>query len=58
MINDSAFKLETFQERINYHFKNLDLLRQALTTTQYAKENNTKDYQILETLGTLLLNLS
>lgn len=57
MIKDYALKLENFQEFINYNFKNLDLLRQALTTPQYAKENNTQDYQILETLGDIVIKL-
>ena len=57
MINDSTLKLEKFQEKINYKFKNLDLLKQALTTPQYAKENNTQDYQILETLGDIVIKL-
>ena len=57
MNNESDLKLENFQESINYKFKNLSLLRQALTTPQYAKENNTQDYQILETLGDIVVKL-
>ena len=57
MNNEYALKLENFQENINYRFKNLSLLRQALTTPQYARENNTQDYQILETLGDIVLKL-
>lgn len=57
MNNESTLKLENFQESINYKFKNLSLLRQALTTPQYAKENKTQDYQILETLGDIVLKL-
>ena len=58
MNDESTFKLKKFQESINYQFKNVSLLRQALTTPQYAKENKTQDYQILETLGDIVLKLS
>ena len=57
MIDDSTSKLEKFQEYIKYKFKDVNLLRQALTTSQYGKENNTPDYQILETIGDIVIKL-
>lgn len=57
MSNDLTSKLEIFQEYIKYKFKDVNLLRQALTTSLYGKENNTPDYQILETLGDAVIKL-
>lgn len=47
--------LEDFQNDIGYKFKNLDLLKTALTHTSYAYENKTKSYERLEYLGDSIL---
>lgn len=50
--NESDSLLE-FQELISYKFKNLSLLKQALTHRSYSKDNNEK----LEFLGDSVLNM-
>lgn len=50
-------KLEEFQKYINYKFNNEQILLQALTTPQFANENNLLDYEILETLGDAVIKL-
>ena len=51
MSNDQRKKLDNLQEIIDYKFKNVDLLKQALTTPLLANEIGTSHYEILETLG-------
>ncbi len=46
-----------FQDFINYRFNKPEILLQALTTSQFANENNTSSYQILETLGDAVIKL-
>ncbi len=52
-------KLETFQKRLAYWFKNLNLLNQALTHKSFVNENNRKykDNERLEFLGDSVLDL-
>jgi len=50
-------KVYKFQKYIDYEFKNPDLLFQALTTPQYGNENNVPHYEILETLGDVVIKL-
>ena len=49
--------LNQFQDFINYRFNKPEILLQALTTSQFANENNTSSYQILETLGDAVIKL-
>lgn len=44
-------KLSKFQEFINYQFKDINLLKQALTTPQLGNEKSLPQYDVLETLG-------
>ena len=48
-------ELEKFEQSIGYTFRNKDLLRQALTHTSYAYENNIESYEKLEFLGDSIL---
>ena len=52
-------QLEEFQKRINYHFKNQELLNTALTHSSYANESKeTVEYnERLEFLGDSVLSL-
>jgi ribonuclease III len=50
-------KLQEIQQIIGYHFKNQNLLIQALTTPGFAHEKGLPDYEILETLGDAVLKL-
>ena len=50
-------KLKLFQEDINYHFQNPEILIEALTTPLYGNENNLGHYEILETLGDAVIKL-
>jgi ribonuclease-3 len=53
-------KLNEFEERIGYRFKNLGLLRQALTHSSYANEKHMKklsDNERLEFLGDAVLEI-
>ena len=47
--------LTKFEQNIGYEFKNLNLLKTALTHTSYAYENKTKSYERLEYLGDSIL---
>lgn len=47
--------LEQFEENIGYKFKDINLLKTALTHTSYAYENKTKSYERLEFLGDSIL---
>ena len=47
--------LEELENKIGYTFKNKKLLRQALTHTSYAYENNVESYEKLEFLGDSIL---
>lgn len=47
--------LEVLQQNINYKFKNIDLLKKALTHTSYAYENNIESNEKLEFLGDSIL---
>ena len=49
---DNLTKLE---EELGYKFKNINLLKTALTHTSYAYENNVKSYERLEFLGDSIL---
>ena len=48
-------KLELLEKSIGYHFKNKELLKNALTHTSYANENNIKSNEKLEFLGDSIL---
>lgn len=39
------------QNKIKYKFKNIDLLKEAMTHSSFARENNTKDNERMEFLG-------
>ena len=47
--------MKKFEQNIGYEFKNLNLLKTALTHTSYAYENKTKSYERLEYLGDSIL---
>ncbi len=52
--------LEELQEKIGYHFKDTNLLKQALTHSSFANEqkiNKLKNYERLEFLGDAVLEL-
>jgi len=57
MENHIAEKLNKFQEYIQYQFDDQKLLKQALTTPKLGKETNTEHYEILETIGDVVLKL-
>lgn len=51
-------RLHNLENKISYHFKNVKLLRQALTHPSYANEHRgLKSYQRLEFLGDAVLEL-
>lgn len=53
--------IEDLQKKISYPFKNMDLLREALTHKSYVNENpelNLKDNERLEFLGDAVLDLA
>ena len=51
-MNDEEIKrLNEFQRLIDYRFKDLNLLKQALTTPHLGNELNVPHYDIIETLG-------
>ncbi len=54
----SDYLLEELQNKINYHFKNIDLLKEALTHSSYANEHNLKSNERLEFLGDAVLELA
>lgn len=47
--------LEEFQEKIEYKFKNIKLLKKAFTHTSYANENRVESNEKLEFLGDAIL---
>ena len=47
--------MEVLEKNIGYTFKNKQLLKQALTHTSYAYENNVESYEKLEFLGDSIL---
>ena len=57
MFNSYQEKLIKFQKLINYNFKNIDLLKQALTTPKLGNELGIPHYEVLETLGDALIKL-
>lgn len=48
-------KLEEFEQKIGYSFKNIELLKNALTHTSYANEHGIKSNEKLEFLGDAIL---
>ncbi|MFI3177548.1 MAG: ribonuclease III [Eubacteriales bacterium] len=57
---NEADKLQQLQQTIEYQFKNIDLLKQALTHSSYANEKRirqVKDYERIEFLGDAVLEL-
>ena len=50
-------KLRTFQELIDYYFINEELLKEALTTPQFAYQQKINDYNFLETLGDSIIKV-
>lgn len=48
-------KLEEFEKKIGYKFKNIELLKNALTHTSYAYEHKVKSNERLEYLGDSIL---
>lgn len=53
--------IEDLQKKISYHFKNIEILREALTHKSYVNENpelNLKDNERLEFLGDAVLDLA
>ena len=48
-------ELERFEEEIKYKFKNIELLKNALTHTSYAYEKNIESNEKLEFLGDSIL---
>jgi len=48
-------EIETLEKSIGYTFQNKQLLKQALTHTSYAYENNRSSYEKLEFLGDSIL---
>ncbi len=55
-----GYTLEQLEKRIGYSFKNIELLKQAMTHSSYANEQKikrTKDYERLEFLGDAVLEL-
>jgi len=55
-----GYTLDVLESRIGYHFRNIALLKQALTHSSFTNEqkiNKTKDYERLEFLGDAVLEL-
>ncbi len=50
--------LNEFQEKIEYKFQNINILKNALTHTSYANENKTKSNEKLEFLGDAILEFT
>ena len=48
-------ELEKLEKSINYKFKNINLLKQALTHSSYAYEHGVESYEKLEFLGDSIL---
>lgn len=49
--------LKAFEKKLGYSFKDVSLLKTALTHTSYANENKTVSYERLEFLGDAVLQL-
>lgn len=49
--------LREIQDRIDYDFKNVDLLQQAFVRRSYAKENGGEDNEVLEFIGDKALDI-
>ena len=47
--------MKKLQNKINYEFKNINLLETALTHKSYANENNVESYERLEFLGDAII---
>lgn len=55
-----GYTLSVLEDRIGYHFSNIDLLKQAITHSSFINEqkiNKTEDYERLEFLGDAVLEL-
>ena len=52
---DRRKDLSALEENIGYKFKNIDLLKKALTHTSYAYENKVESNEKLELLGDSIL---
>jgi len=55
-----GYTLDVLENRIGYHFRNIALLKQALTHSSFTNEqkiNKTQDYERLEFLGDAVLEL-
>ena len=50
--------IKEFEEKIEYKFKNIDLLKNALTHTSYANENRINSNEKLEFLGDAILEFT
>jgi ribonuclease-3 len=57
MLINAYEKLEEFQRLIDYKFKEIDLLKQALTTPKLGNELDIPHYEVLETLGDAVIKL-
>ena len=57
MPNEERESLEEFQKILDYDFKDINLLKQALTTPQLGKQLNVRDYNSLEILGDAVIKL-
>lgn len=58
--NDRNRDLNSFQNKLNYYFKDIELLETALTHSSYANENNmhvSKCNERLEFLGDTIISL-
>ena len=51
-------KLENFEEKIGYKFKNIELLKTAFSHTSYAHERKTESNEKLEFLGDAILEFT
>lgn len=50
-------KVREFQDLIDFKFKNVELLIQALTTPRFANENGKPNYEFLEILGDAVIKI-
>ncbi|MEJ2249342.1 MAG: ribonuclease III domain-containing protein [Candidatus Lokiarchaeota archaeon] len=57
METNNSERLIEFQELIGYYFNDISLLKQSLTTPRFGNEMNIPDYEILETIGDVVLKL-
>lgn len=49
--------LQEIQDRIDYNFRNVDILQQAFVRRSYAKENGGEDNEVLEFIGDKVLDI-